>query len=280
MGGWGTRFLPATKTLPKELLPVFNKPLIQLAVEELETAGIGHVLLVISPGKESVQQHFDRAHGLERFLKNRGRYDLSEEIATIGSTIDIQYATQTEPLGLGHAVLTAKSYIGNEPFALLLPDDIIRATPTVTEQLLDTFATRQNAVVAVEEVREQDVSAYGIINPGERTDNLYRINGCVEKPPVDEAPSKLGIIGRYILTPDIFEALERTTPGSNGEIQLTDALDRVSNSGPAYGLVFSGTRYDCGTPLGLLKASLVFAMDDPGNAAPLREILAWAEGRV
>ena len=272
--GWGTRFLPATKVQPKEMLPLLNKPIIQYAVEEAIASGIEQVIIVTAMGKHSVEDHFDRSFELERVLEEKGMADALDEVSSIGDSVNICYIRHRDQLGLGHAVLTTRDFIGEEPFALLLPDDIIVNEVPVTKQLLEAFEQCQGSILAIEEVPEERISSYGIIKPRQLDEHLYQVVGMVEKPEAHLAPSRLGIVGRYVLTPEIFLALEQTSTGKNGEIQLTDGLSRLLSKQRIYGYRFDGMRYDCGTPIGLLKAAIAFALDSTDMAGELGEYLA------
>ncbi len=258
--GWGTRFLPATKAQPKETLPLVDKPLIQYVIEEAVASGIQQIIVVTALGKRAIEDHFDRSFELEHALERKGNGPLLAEVRRISELADIVYIRQKEQLGLGHAILVTKDVVGNEPFAVFLPDDIIDAPVPVMKQMLEVYDGFGFSVVAVEKVAREDLHSYGVIAPELLGDGLYQVRGLVEKPEPDDAPSDLGIVGRYILTPDIFEALERTPPGRNNEIQLTDGLRLLLEDQPIYALRFQGKRYDTGTPLGLLKAAVEFAL--------------------
>ena len=261
--GRGTRFLPATKAQSKELFPILNKPVIQYAVDEASAAGIEQVIVVIAPGNHAVEDYFQRDSELEKVLEASGKLDLLHEVRSLRGCTIMQFVVQQEPRGLGNAVLTAKDAVGDEPFVLLLPDDLIQSRVPVTRQLIDVFENRREMVIAVEEVPPGRVADDGII-PGHWLDNsLCRILGVIEKPGPQQAPSTTGIVGRYVLTPDVFPVLEKTDIGKNGEIQLTDAIATLLKSRPAFGYRFEGKRHDVGTPLGLLKAAIAVAMDDP-----------------
>jgi UTP--glucose-1-phosphate uridylyltransferase len=271
--GWGTRFLPVTKAQPKEMLPLFDKPIIQYVVEEAIVSGIEQILIVTAMGKHSLEDHFDRSLSLEHVLQEKGMTETLAEISSIGDSVNLFYVRQNEQLGLGHAVLTTREFINEEAFVLLLPDDIITNEVPVTKQLIKAFEKNQSSILAIEEVPEERVISYGIIKPLKIDERLYKVLGMVEKPSVRNAPSRLGIVGRYVLTPEIFPALEQTLPGKNGEIQLTDGLKRLLKKQQIYGYRFKGTRYDCGTPLGLLKASIAVALKNPDVAGEIREFL-------
>jgi len=266
--GLGTRFLPATKAQPKEMLPLVDKPIIQYGVEEAVASGVDNIILVTGRGKNAIEDHFDVSVELETFLEARGKKDLLAEIRKISNLINFSYVRQGEPLGLGHAVLVTEPLVGNEPFAVILGDDVIDANPPALQQMINVFQEVQGPVLAVERVPREDVSAYGIIDGEEIRPGVYRIRDLVEKPPRAEAPSDLAIIGRYILTPDIFPALEATQSDRTGEIQLTNGLRHLLKSRPIYGCRVDGARHDTGNKLGFLKAVVYFALrrQDLGNA--------------
>jgi UTP--glucose-1-phosphate uridylyltransferase len=271
--GLGTRFLPATKAQPKEMLPLVDKPIIQYGVEEAVASGVDNIILVTGRGKNAIEDHFDVSVELETFLEARGKKELLAEIRKISNLINFSYVRQGEPLGLGHAVLVTKSLVGNEPFAVILGDDVIDADPPALRQMIDVFDQVQGPVVAVERVPESDVSSYGIIDAEEMRPGVFRIRDMVEKPPREEAPSNLAIIGRYILTPDIFPALEATVTDRTGEIQLTNGLRHLLKTRPIYGCLIDGVRHDTGNKLGFLKAVVYFALRRPDLAEPFREYL-------
>ena len=271
--GLGTRFLPATKAQPKEMLPLVDKPIIQYGVEEAVASGVDDVILVTGRGKNAIEDHFDVNIELESFLEARGKTDLLAEIRKISSLINVSYVRQGEPLGLGHAVLVARNLVGQEPFAVILGDDVIDADPPALQQLITVFDELGGPVIAVERVPPQDVSAYGIIASEPVRDGVHRILDLVEKPPVGEAPSNLAIIGRYILTPDIFPELEATARDRMGEIQLTDGLRRLLARRPIYACEVKGTRHDTGNKVGFLRAVVYFALRRPDLAGPFREYL-------
>jgi UTP--glucose-1-phosphate uridylyltransferase len=271
--GLGTRFLPATKAQPKEMLPLVDKPIIQYGVEEAVNSGVADIILVTGRGKNAIEDHFDVAVELETFLEARGKHEQLEEIRTISALINVAYVRQGEPLGLGHAVLVARPLVGREPFAVILADDVIDASPPALAQMIDVFEEVDGPVVLVERVPREDAPRYGIIASEPVRDGVYRITDMVEKPAVEDAPSDLAIIGRYVLTPDVFDALEETRAGSGGEIQLTDALKRLLKKRPVYGCEVTGTRHDTGNKLGYLKAVVYFAMQRPDLAAPLEQYL-------
>ena len=271
--GLGTRFLPATKAQPKEMLPLVDKPIIQYGVEEALAAGVGNIILVTGRGKNAIEDHFDVSVELETFLEARGKTELLAEIRKISNLINFSYVRQGEPLGLGHAVLVTRPLVGDEPFAVILGDDVIDAQPPALKQMIDVFREVDGPVLAVERVPREDVSSYGIIDAEEVRPGVYRIRDLVEKPPRAEAPSDLAIIGRYILTPDIFPALEATASDRTGEIQLTNGLRRLLKDRPIYGCKVDGVRHDTGNKLGFLKAVVYFALRRPDISGPFAEYL-------
>jgi UTP--glucose-1-phosphate uridylyltransferase len=274
--GLGTRFLPATKAQPKEMLPLVDKPTIQYGVEEAVASGVSNIILVTGRGKNAIEDHFDRSAELETFLESRGKRDQLEEIRKISSLINVSYVRQGEPLGLGHAVLVTRALIANEPFAVVLGDDVIDAQPPALRQMMDVYEVVDGPVIAVERVPDADVSSYGIVDVTavpELGPSVYQIRDLVEKPPRAEAPSNLAIIGRYLLTPDIFDALDATSEDRTGEIQLTNGLRRLLQSRPLYACEVSGVRHDTGNKLGFLKAMVYFALRRPDLAEPFREYL-------
>ncbi|HEX2172556.1 MAG TPA: UTP--glucose-1-phosphate uridylyltransferase GalU [Dehalococcoidia bacterium] len=271
--GWGTRFLPATKAIPKELVPIVDRPGIQWVVEEAAAAGVDHVVIVTSGSKRALEDHFDRTWELERLLERKGNQAMVERLRRISSLADFSFVRQSEARGLGHAVLTAQKLIGNEPFALLLPDDVIDAETPVLRQMIDVFDEYGGSVIAVEEVPHEDVSSYGVIDPEPVADRVFRIRGMVEKPPIEEAPSDLTVVGRYILTPEIFRVLADTPPGRGGEIQLTDAMEQLRREQSFYGYQFRGIRYDAGTPFGFIEAVIELAIRDPELGERVRSYL-------
>ena len=272
--GLGTRFLPATKAQPKEMLPLVDKPIIQYGVEEATASGITDIVLVTGRGKNAIEDHFDVAVELETFLDARGKTDLLEIVRGISNTANsVSYIRQGEPLGLGHAVLVARPLVGHEPFAVILADDVIDATPPALAQMLKVFEEVDGPVILVERVPRDQISSYGVIAAEPVRDGVYRVTDLVEKPPVEQAPSDLAIIGRYILTPDIFEALEETAKDRVGEIQLTNGLKRLLSKRPIYACEVTGVRHDTGNKLGFLKAVVYFGLKRPDLAAPFREYL-------
>jgi UTP--glucose-1-phosphate uridylyltransferase len=275
--GLGTRFLPATKAQPKEMLPLVDKPIIQYGVEEAVASGVDNIILVTGRGKNAIEDHFDVSVELETFLETRGKKDLLAEIRKISNLINFSYVRQGEPLGLGHAVLVTRPLVGDEPFAVILGDDVIDASPPALQQMIRVFEEVQGPVLAVERVPRTDVSAYGIIDADEIRPGVFRIRDLVEKPSPQEAPSDLAIIGRYILTPDIFPALAETKSDRTGEIQLTNGLRRLLRDRPIFGCVIDGVRHDTGNKLGFLRAVVYFALRRPDLAEPFREYLRSIE---
>jgi UTP--glucose-1-phosphate uridylyltransferase len=276
--GLGTRFLPATKAQPKEMLPIVDKPLIQYGVEEAIHSGIQNIIIVTGRGKSSIEDHFDVSFELEQLLESKNKGEMLSMVRSISDMIDISYVRQKEALGLGHAVLRAKELVGNEPFSVVLSDDIIASETPCIRQLLDVYDFYGASVLALMEVPPDQISAYGVVDAEPVSDNghenrLFRIRNMVEKPKASDAPSNLAIIGRYILTPEIFTCIESIQPGSGGEIQLTDALKYMLRSRPIYGLKFEGKRYDAGDKLGFLKATVEFALARHDLGQPFREYL-------
>ena len=278
--GLGTRFLPATKAQPKEMLPLVDKPIIQYGVEEAVAAGIDNIILVTGRGKNAIEDHFDVSVELETFLESRGKREQLDEIRKISNLINFSYVRQGEPLGLGHAVLVTRALVGDEPFAVILGDDVIDAEPPAIRQMIDVFNEFDGPVLAIERVPRDTVSAYGIIDADEVRPGVYRIRDMVEKPPAAEAPSDLAIIGRYILTPDIFPALERIGKDRTGEIQLTNGLRLLLKDRPIYGCVIDGVRHDTGNKIGFLKAVVYFALRRPDLAEAFREYLRTADSEL
>jgi len=274
--GLGTRFLPATKAQPKEMLPLVDKPIIQYGVEEAVASGVDNIILVTGRGKNAIEDHFDVNIELETFLEARKKMDQLEEVRKISSMINVAYVRQGEPLGLGHAVLVTAELVGNEPFAVILADDVIDAEPPALKQMMDVYDKVGGPVLAVERVPADQVSSYGIVDilPGTQLgDGIYQVRDLVEKPPKEEAPSNLAIIGRYILTPDIFPALKATASDRTGEIQLTNGLRKLLQQRKIYACEIQGSRHDTGNKLGYLKAVVYFALRRPDLCEEFRQYL-------
>ena len=281
--GLGTRFLPATKAQPKEMLPLVDKPIIQYGVEEAVASGVDHIIIVTGRGKNAIEDHFDVNIELESFLEQRGKIAQLEEIRKITALISVAYVRQGEPLGLGHAVLVTRNLVGDEPFAVILGDDVIDANPPALKQMIDVYERVQGPVLAVERVAPDDVSNYGIVAVDESQSlgrGVYRVKDLVEKPRREEAPSNLAIIGRYILTPDIFDALDATSRDRTGEIQLTNGLRRLLRERPVYVCEIDGVRHDTGNKLGFLKALVYFALRRPDLADPFRRYLESLDMKI
>jgi UTP--glucose-1-phosphate uridylyltransferase len=271
--GYGTRLLPATKAQPKEALPLVDKPIIQYAVEEAAASGIDQVIVVTSSGKRAVEDHFDRSLELEQALIDKGDHQRLEEIRRVSELAQIVYVRQKEQLGIGHAVLTVRDVVGNEPFVLMFPDDVILSDTPVAGQLIAAFEAHGGSVLAVEQVPRTEVESYGIVDGEMIEEGLYRLRGLVEKPAPENAPSDLAIVGRYVLTPEIFDVLTRTPAGKNGEIQITDGLSLLLAKQPMFACQFEGRRFDTGRPLGLIKASVELGLQRPDIAPELRDFL-------
>lgn len=270
--GLGTRFLPATKASPKEMLPLVDKPLIQYVIEEAVGSGIEEVVLVTGRGKRAIEDHFDVAFELEEELKAKGKHKQLNEIQKIAELVTFCYIRQKKALGLGHAVLTAKRVVGNEPFAVLLGDDIIDARVPALRQMMDVFLRYPSTILAIQRVPRSQTQNYGIIAGKKIEDSIYLVDDLVEKPHPDDAPSNLAIIGRYLLMPEIFDALEHTKPGKGGEVQLTDGLKLLMKKQPIYAYEFQGVRHDAGDKLGFLKATVEFGLK---NAEFGKEFRNW-----
>src|SRR5207249_3752789 len=275
--GLGTRFLPATKAQPKEMLPLVDKPIIQYGVEEAVASGVDNIILVTGRGKNAIEDHFDVSVELETFLEARGKRDQLAEVRKISNLINFAYVRQGEPLGLGHAVLVTREMVGNEPFAVILGDDVIDAEPPAIRQLIDVFQRVDGPVLAVERVPRDEISSYGVIDVDTSRPlgaGVFRVRDLVEKPPREEAPSDLAIIGRYVLTPDIFPCLAKTKSDRTGEIQLTNGLRELLKSRPIYACEVKGVRHDTGNKLGFLKAVVYFALRRPDLAGKFAAYLA------
>ncbi len=261
--GLGTRFLPATKAQPKEMLPIVDKPTIQYIVEEAVRSGIEDIIIISGRGKRAIEDHFDKSYELEETLAKKDKTSLLTQIQEISNLANIHYIRQKEPKGLGHAIYCAKSFIGNEPFAVMLGDDIVESEVPCLQQLMDQFAQHPAAsILGVQEVPRKNVNKYGIIDPSDQlSNNLFRLKSLVEKPDIEDAPSNYAIMGRYILHPEIFHILETLSPGSGGEIQLTDAIQELSTTQPVLAYYFEGKRYDVGDKLGFIKATLELGLN-------------------
>jgi UTP--glucose-1-phosphate uridylyltransferase len=271
--GRGTRFLPLTRSLPKEMLPLIDRPLIHYAVEEALGSGIEQIIIVTARGKPSMEDYFDRSLELELFLERKGDSERLHQMRELARLADVCYIRQKEQLGLGHAVFTARGIVGGEPFAVILPDDIIESRVPSLRRMIEIYDRYAAGVVAVETVGDADTRKYGIIEPEPVADRVYRVLSLVEKPEPAGAPSRLGIVGRYVFTPQIFEALAETPPGRGGEIQITDAMQRLLDRQEFYAFELEGTRYDTGTPVGWLKANIALALQRPDMGPDLREYL-------
>ena len=263
VAGMGTRFLPATKSSPKEMLPLIDKPLVQYVVEEAVASGIEQILFVTGRGKRAIEDHFDISIELETHLLEKGKNKTLRAVREIADLLDIFYVRQKKALGLGHAILCAKDFVGNEPFAVLLGDDIIDSERPCLRQLLDTFEIYSSSVLALEKVPMANISSYGCVKAQAVTERVFEVLDMIEKPKQEEAPSDMAIIGRYVLTPRIFGILEQQEPGKGGEIQLTDAILTLSKEEKVYGCLFEGLRHDCGDKLGFLKATVDMALKRP-----------------
>ncbi len=273
VAGLGTRFLPATKAIPKEMLTIVDRPTIQYIVEEVVASGINEVVLVTASGKSAIEDHFDYSFELETFLAQKGKLDLLREVKHISQLIEVVSVRQKEPLGLGHAVMVTESVIGNEPFVVVLGDDLVDAEVPCVYQMLKIFEKYNEAVVAVQKVPHEDVSRYGIVEGEEVADGVWRVTKMIEKPDPSETSSNLAIIGRYILRPEIYSCLHRTLPGVGGEIQLTDALDMLRKERELYAYEFKGRRFDAGDKFGYLQATVNFALEHPELGAKFKKYL-------
>ena len=275
--GLGTRFLPATKAQPKEMLPLVDNPIIQYGVEEAMMAGCDQIIIITGRGKQAIEDHFDVSYELEKMLEERKKLDLLKIVRDISDMMHVAYIRQKEALGLGHAVLQARELVGNEPFAVLLADDVIDADPPALKQMMDVFQETQCSVIATQVVEGKAISAYGVMDvkpaDGRFGGRLFEIKNMVEKPKLEEAPSNLAIIGRYLLTPRIFDVLERTPTGSGGELQLTDGMRLLLKEEKIYAYVYEGRRHDAGDKLGFLKATVEYALKREDLGAPFREYL-------
>ncbi len=271
--GLGTRFLPATKASPKEMLPLVDKPLIQYVVEEAVASGVESIIIVTGRGKSAIEDHFDISFELEHLLRERGKDELLEAAHSVSQLARIGYVRQREALGLGHAILQARDFVENEPFAVMLADDIVDAETPALAQMLKVYEQYDAPVLGTMRVEGENISRFGVIDAEEVSDGVYKIKDMVEKPPYAEAPSDLAIIGRYVLTPDIFDEIERTGAGAGGEIQITDAMRSLLKKRPFYAVRLEGTRHDAGDKLGFLVATVEFALKRPDLAPQFREYL-------
>ncbi|MEK3992224.1 UTP--glucose-1-phosphate uridylyltransferase GalU [Robertmurraya sp. FSL R5-0851] len=258
--GLGTRFLPATKAQPKEMLPIVDKPTLQYIIEEAVQSGIEEILIITGRNKKSIEDHFDKSVELELELEAKGKVELLNEVRKISEMVNIHYIRQKEPRGLGHAIYCAKSFIGNEPFAVLLGDDIVYSEKPCLKQMIEAYEEYKTSILGVQEVRQADVNKYGIIDGIHIEDRIYKVKGLVEKPTIEDAPSNVAILGRYIISAGIFEVLKETKPGKGGEIQLTDALRELAQKEAVYAYHFEGRRYDVGDKLGFLQATVEYAL--------------------
>lgn len=261
--GLGTRFLPATKAQPKEMLPIVDKPTIQFIIEEAIASGIEEILIITGRNKKCIEDHFDKSIELEMELEKSGKSDLLELVRDISDMVDIHYIRQKEPKGLGHAIYCAKTFVGNEPFAVMLGDDVVDSKVPCLKQLIDCYSEYNTSILGVQKVPEDQVDKYGIVNGRFIEDRVYKVNDLVEKPSPEEAPSNIAILGRYIITPEIFKHIENTKPGKGGEIQLTDALKSLITQEVMYAYEFEGKRYDVGDKLGFLQATIEYALKKP-----------------
>ena len=269
--GYGTRFLPATKSSPKEMIPIIDTPVIQYVVEEAVESGITDILMIIGKGKRAIEEHFDRSPILEETLLKKHNLKMLDKIRSISNMANIHFIWQKEMNGLGDAILHAKYHVGNEPFAILLGDTLVQGEGgPITKQLIDVYSEHKGSVVALEQVKPELVSRYGIINGTAVSDNVFKANDWIEKPSIKEAPSNLAIASRYIFTPEIFDYLEKTTPGKNNEIQLTDAMREMVKTHPMFGMKFKGKRYDIGDKMGFLKTNIEFGLKDPEISETLK----------
>lgn len=271
-GGLGTRFLPATKASPKEMLPIVDKPMIQYAIEEAQSCGIKEFIIITGKYKRAIEDHFDSAYELEENLKKKGKKNLLDEISHLNH-IDFAYIRQRAALGLGHAILCAKPFIKDEPFAVLLSDDLIDPEDTLLKDMIELYNEFKTPILALQKVPTSEIHKYGIVGGSMIRNNIFKLNTMIEKPSPDKAPSNMAIIGRYILTSDIFEILENIGPGKGGEIQLTDALKRLLKNRQIYGYLFNGKRYDAGDKIGYLKATIDLALKNPQVSEELKEYL-------
>ena len=259
--GFGTRLLPVTKSIPKEMVPIVDKPALQYVIEEAVDAGIEDILIITCKHKKAIEDHFDNSTELEALLERTNKTDILNDLKDITNLANIHYIRQKETKGLGHAVGLAKTFVGNEPFAVILPDDIIKSNIPCLKQMTDVFERYQSSIIGVQKVNKNEVNKYGIISGNYITDSIYKIDDMIEKPPVESAPSNIAIVGRYIITPEIFDLIDKVEPGAQGEIQLTDALLGLIKNQDMYAYIFEGKRYDIGNKLGYLEAIVDFALE-------------------
>jgi len=271
--GLGTRFLPATKALPKEMLPIVDKPTLQYIIEEAVNSGIEEILIITGRNKRSIEDHFDKSVELELELGNKHKDALLKQVRDISNMVNLYFIRQKEPKGLGHAINCARSFVGNEPFAVMLGDDIVDAKTPCLKQLMKQYDEKQVSILGVQKVARKNVDKYGIVDGVQISDRLYKVNNLIEKPCIDLAPSNVAILGRYIITPEIFDILDQTLPGNGSEIQLTDALKTLISKQDMYAYVFSGRRYDVGDKLGFLQATVEFALKRAELKVPFMEYL-------
>lgn len=272
--GLGTRFLPATKAMPKEMLPIVDKPTIQYIIEEAIDSGIEDIIIVTGKGKRAIEDHFDHSFELEQNLLEKGKLELLNEVQKTSKLVDIHYIRQKEPKGLGHAIWCARKFIGNEPFAVLLGDDIVKAEKPCLQQLMEQYERYNASIIGVQHVLDEEVSRYGIVDGTKIAERFYSVSNLVEKPKQEEAPSNLAILGRYILTPKIFEILSHQQPGAGGEIQLTDAISKLNHYEAVYAYDFEGVRYDVGEKMGFIKTTIEFALQRDDLKHDLLEYLS------
>lgn len=279
--GYGTRFLPATKSQPKEMIPIIDTPVIQYVVEEAVASGITDILMIIGKGKRAIEEHFDRSPILEEALIKKKDFEMLEKIRAISKMANIHFIWQKEMNGLGDAILHAKYHVGNEPFVILLGDTLVESkNGPVTKQLIDVYNKHKSSVIALEEVKPELVSRYGIVDAEPVSGNVVKANGWIEKPSIEEAPSNLAVASRYLFTPEIFDYLEKTLPGKNNEIQLTDAMREMVKTHPMYGMKFEGKRYDVGNKMGFLKTNIEFGLKDPEIGESLKNWLKEFTGKL
>jgi len=271
--GLGTRFLPATKALPKEMLPIVDKPTMQYIIEEAVASGIEEILVITGRNKKSIEDHFDKSVELELELENKHKDELLKQVRGISNMVNIHFIRQKEPKGLGHAINKARAFVGNEPFAVMLGDDIVDSEVPCLKQLMDCYDEKHTTILGVQEVAKENVDKYGIVDGVKINDRLYKVNNLVEKPQVDIAPSNVAILGRYIITPEIFDILDKTEPGKGGEIQLTDALKTLIAEQDMYAYIFEGRRHDVGDKLGFLEATVEFALKRDALKIPFMKYL-------